>query len=84
MPLQLRTVRTKPHKCTFELDSSAGALYDLVNDPEEGVVVLDVRTADGLSVRPYQICGTRWLPLAEVVQQADTLPRPRTIVTYCT
>ena len=50
----------------------------------EGVVVVDVRTADGLSVRPYQIFGTRWLPLAEVVQQADTLPRHRTIVTYCT
>jgi len=50
----------------------------------EGVVVLDVRTADGLSVHPYQIPSTRWLPLAEVVQQADTLSRQRTIVTYCT
>jgi rhodanese-related sulfurtransferase len=49
----------------------------------EAVVVLDVRTADGLSVQPDQIPGTRWLPLAEVVQQADTLPRQRTIVTYC-
>jgi len=35
VPLQLRTVRTKTHKCTFELDSGAGKLYDLVNDPEE-------------------------------------------------
>jgi len=50
----------------------------------EAVVVLDVRTTDGLSVHPDQIPGTRWLPLAEVVQQADTLPRQRTIVTYCT
>jgi rhodanese-related sulfurtransferase len=50
----------------------------------EGVVVLDVRTADGLSVHPYQIPSTRWLPLAEVVQQADTLSRQRTIVTYYT
>ncbi|MDB5811415.1 MAG: sulfatase, partial [Betaproteobacteria bacterium] len=33
--LQLRTVRTKTHKCTFELGSGAGELYDLVNDPEE-------------------------------------------------
>ena len=33
--LKLRTVRTKTHKCTFELDSGAGELYDLVNDPEE-------------------------------------------------
>jgi rhodanese-related sulfurtransferase len=50
----------------------------------EAVVVLDVRTMDGLSVHPDQIPGTRWLPLAEVVQQADTLPRQKTIVTYCT
>jgi hypothetical protein len=48
------------------------------------VVVLDVRTTDGLSVHPDQIPGTRWLPLAAVVQQADTLPRQSTIVTYCT
>ena len=33
--LKLRTVRTKTHKCTFELDSGAGELYDLVNDPDE-------------------------------------------------
>ncbi len=33
--LKLRTVRTKTYKCTFELDSGAGELYDLVNDPEE-------------------------------------------------
>lgn len=37
VPLKLRTVRTKTHKCTFELDSGAGELYDLVNDPEEMV-----------------------------------------------
>ena len=35
--LQLRTVRTRTHKCTFELGSGAGELYDLVNDPEETV-----------------------------------------------
>jgi arylsulfatase A-like enzyme len=33
--VKLRTVRTRTHKCTFELDSGAGELYDLVNDPEE-------------------------------------------------
>jgi arylsulfatase A-like enzyme len=35
--LKLRTVRTKTHKCTFELDSGTGELYDLANDPEEMV-----------------------------------------------
>jgi arylsulfatase A-like enzyme len=31
--LKLRTVRTRDAKCTFELDSGAGELYDLRNDP---------------------------------------------------
>ena len=65
------------------LRMSPGELYTRMVQGEE-VVVMDVRTADGLSVHPYQLPGTRWLPLAEVVQQADTLPRQRTIVTYCT
>ena len=50
----------------------------------DAVVILDVRTKDALTVKPEQIPGARWLPLADVVQQADTLPRHRTIVTYCT
>ena len=33
--LSLRTVRTKTHKLTLELESGAGELYDLVNDPDE-------------------------------------------------
>jgi len=37
----LRTVRTKAHKCTFELESGAGELYDLVNDPGEMVNLFD-------------------------------------------
>jgi rhodanese-related sulfurtransferase len=48
----------------------------------EAVVVLDVRTEDALSVHPYQIPGSRWLPLAAVVEQAHTLPRQSTIVCY--
>ncbi len=39
--LQLRTVRTKTHKCTFELNSGAGELYDLVHDPAEMVNCFD-------------------------------------------
>ena len=33
--LKLRTVRMQQYKCTFELDSGAGELYDLRNDPAE-------------------------------------------------
>jgi arylsulfatase A-like enzyme len=35
--LELRTVRTRTHKCTFELGSGAGELYDLADDPQEMV-----------------------------------------------
>lgn len=35
VPLELRTIRTKTHKCTFELITGAGELYDLANDPLE-------------------------------------------------
>ncbi|MEM7118114.1 MAG: sulfatase-like hydrolase/transferase [Chloroflexota bacterium] len=33
--LSLRTVRTKTHKLTMDMESGAGELYDLVNDPQE-------------------------------------------------
>jgi len=33
--LALRTVRTRRHKLTLELNSGAGELYDLANDPLE-------------------------------------------------
>jgi arylsulfatase A-like enzyme len=35
VPLRLRTVRTRRHKLTLELDSGAGELYDLGGDPHE-------------------------------------------------
>jgi arylsulfatase A-like enzyme len=35
VPLRLRTVRTRRHKLTLELDSGAGELYDLGDDPWE-------------------------------------------------
>jgi len=48
------------------------------------VVVLDVRTADARVVQPFQIPGSRWLPLADVAGSAPSLPRAASIVTYCT
>lgn len=50
----------------------------------EAIVVLDVRTEDALRLHPYQIPGARWIPLPLITQQAHTLPRGQTIVTYCT
>ena len=43
VPLKLRTVRTKTWKCTFELESGAGELYDLANDPHEMQNLFDDR-----------------------------------------
>jgi len=39
--LDLRAVRTRTHKCTFEMISGAGEMYDLVNDPTEMHNVFD-------------------------------------------
>jgi len=50
----------------------------------ESLIILDVRTADAISVHPHQIPGARWLPLASVVEQTSTLPRQAIIVSYCT
>jgi rhodanese-related sulfurtransferase len=50
----------------------------------EALLPLDVRTIDARSVHPYEIPGSRWLPLAQVVELADELPRDVSIVAYCT
>ena len=50
----------------------------------EAILPLDVRTLDARAVHPYEIPGSRWLPLAEVVQHSSALPRDTTIVAYCT
>ncbi len=50
----------------------------------EAILTLDVRSPDARVVHPYEIPGSRWLPLSEVVDQAATLPRDVAIVAYCT
>jgi rhodanese-related sulfurtransferase len=60
---------------------TAEQLYSLMSKGEP-VIALDVRTAAAISFQPDQIPGSRWLPLAEVVEQAAGLPRNVTIATY--
>jgi hypothetical protein len=50
----------------------------------ETILTLDVRTPDARVVHPYEIPGSSWLPLAEVVQHSTALPRDAAIVAYCT
>jgi hypothetical protein len=51
---------------------------------DPGVLTLDVRTRDARGMHPYAIPGARWLPLADVVDSARSLPRAVTLVAYCT
>jgi rhodanese-related sulfurtransferase len=50
----------------------------------ETVVPVDVRTMDARLFQPVQLPNARWLPIAEIVQQAHTLPRQSLIALYCT
>ena len=43
--LELRTVRTRTHKMTVDLNSGAGELYDLVADPGEKTNLFDAPEA---------------------------------------
>lgn len=63
--LKLRTVRTKTHKCTFELTSGAGELYDLVNDPDETINRFDDPAYAGVRKELYDLMRARPGTLAE-------------------
>ena len=62
--LDLRTVRTASHKLTLELDSGAGEMYDLVNDPYEldnlfddpGAAAVRAELTDMIRSRPDDAC----------------------------
>jgi rhodanese-related sulfurtransferase len=48
------------------------------------VRVLDVRTRDARELYPQQIAGAEWVPLADVVDYARSVPRGTPLVLYCT
>ncbi len=48
------------------------------------VRVLDVRTCDARELHPQAVPGAEWVPLADVVEYARSLPRDIPLVTYCT
>lgn len=57
--LQLRTVRTRRYKCTFELASGAGELYDLAEDPDETINRFDDPAFAGLRDDLYALMRAR-------------------------
>ena len=42
VPLSLRTIRTKTHKLTVDLQSGAGEMYDMIHDPGESANLFEV------------------------------------------
>ncbi|MCC6533793.1 MAG: sulfatase-like hydrolase/transferase [Burkholderiales bacterium] len=67
--VKLRTVRTKTHKCTFELDSGAGELYDLVNDPQEMTNRYDDPAYAGVRRQLYEMMRARPGNVLEVLPE---------------
>ena len=67
--LQLRTVRTRTHKCTFELGSGAGELYDLAHDPEEMVNRFDDPAYKGERDALEQMMRERPGPIREMLPE---------------
>ena len=57
--LELRTVRTKSHKMTVELNSGAGELYDLCADPHEQVNLFDAPAAAAIRAQLEAYLATR-------------------------
>jgi len=70
VPLELRTVRTKDWKCTVEMRSGAGEMYDLREDPDEmrnlfddsSAVVMRGEALDMIRARPGNVRKER-LPI---------------------
>ncbi len=57
--LHLRTVRTRRYKCTFELISGAGELYDLQEDPGEMVNLFEDPAHAGIRAQLHQLMTAR-------------------------
>ncbi len=72
--LKLRTICTRTHKCTFELESGAGELYNIVNDPEEMVNRFDDPTYAKVRAAVHELVrlrpGAILEPLAEPIGMA--------------
>lgn len=57
--LELRTVRTRDHKLTLELNSGSGELYDLVDDPDEMINQFDNDAYRGVRARLTDMIASR-------------------------
>ena len=69
VPLELRTVRGKDWKCTIEMRSGAGEMYDLANDPHEMRNLFDDPAGAAMRRRAEDAIHSRPGPI-----RADRLP----------
>ena len=69
VPLELRTVRGKDWKCTIEMRSGAGEMYDLANDPHEMRNLFDDPAGAVMRRRAEDVIHSRPGPI-----RADRLP----------
>lgn len=65
VPLELHTVRGKDWKCTIEVRSGAGELYDLANDPDEMRNIFDDPAGAALRKRAEALIRERPGPVMQ-------------------
>ncbi len=77
--LELTAVQYFSAKLNFEM--TPWALKSLIEKTPEQIVLLDVRTPEMFAVA--HIPTAKNIPLADLVSKLATLPKNKTIVTYC-
>ena len=77
--IELTPVQYFTAKLAYEM--TPWALKALVEKTPEQVLILDVRPADMFAAE--HIKGAKNIPLADLVSKLATLPKDKTIVTYC-
>ena len=77
--IELTAVQYFSAKLAYEM--TPWALKSILEKTPEQVVLLDVRNADMFAAS--HIKGAKNIPLADLVAKLATLPKDKTIVTYC-
>lgn len=77
--IELTPVQYFSAKLAYEM--TPWALKSILEKTPEQIVLLDVRNADMFAVQ--HIKGAINIPLVELVSKLATLPKDKTIVTYC-
>ena len=77
--IELTPVQYFSAKLAYEM--TPWALKSILEKTPEQIVLLDVRNADMFAVQ--HIKGAKNVPLVELVSKLATLPKDKTIVTYC-